>query len=103
LKGSTIGTSTDPSGYYEIEVPSPNSTIVFSYTGYVTQEVYVGKQKIIHVRMDPDLQKLSEVVVVGYGAATRKQMTAGVAINSPYTTGSYNFNLKEPYYPPHNT
>ncbi len=103
LKGSTIGTSTDTSGYYEIEVPSGNATLVFNHVGYVTQEVYVGKQKIIHVRMDPDLQSLSEVVVVGYGAATRKQMTAGVAITSPYTTGSYNFNLKEPYYPPHNT
>ena len=71
VKGTRIGTITDIDGYYRLTIPSDATTLVFSFIGYVTQEIEVRTGSRINVVMTPDIQQLSEVVVVGYGTQER--------------------------------
>lgn len=77
VKGTTTGNVTDFDGNYSISV-GPNATLVFSYVGFVPQEVAVGNQTTINVKMLEDSQALEEVVVVGYGTLKRKEVTSAV-------------------------
>jgi Ca-activated chloride channel family protein len=67
LKGTTLGTATSLDGTYSIKVPASGATLVFSFIGYVTREIKVGKSNVINVGLSADVQSLSEVVVTGYG------------------------------------
>ena len=67
VKGTTVGTVTDIKGNYSISVPSGQNTLVFSSIGFVTQEVAISNRSTVNVELVPDIQSLSEVVVVGYG------------------------------------
>ncbi len=78
VKGSSRGTSTDANGYFELSA-SPSDTLVVSYTGFDTQEIAVGSNKILHVVMSPRAELLGEVVVVGYGTVKRSDLTGSVA------------------------
>ena len=78
VKGTTTGTSTDLDGTYSIEAPDGNAILVFSYIGYVNQEVVIGNQSTINVSLVPDVQALNEVVVVGYGAVKKMDLTGAV-------------------------
>ncbi|MFY8012484.1 MAG: SusC/RagA family TonB-linked outer membrane protein [Saprospiraceae bacterium] len=78
VKGTTNGTSTDLDGTYSIVAPDGNSILVFSYIGYVNQEVVIGNQTTINVSLVPDVQSLNEVVVVGYGAVRKTDLTGAV-------------------------
>lgn len=73
-KGTNNGTVTDSDGNYRISVNS-GSTLVFSFVGYVTQEVSVGGQTTINVTLPSDVTALSEVVVIGYGQVEAKDVT----------------------------
>ncbi|WP_461065093.1 SusC/RagA family TonB-linked outer membrane protein [Spirosoma horti] len=77
VKGSTKGTNTDAQGYYKI-TSAPSSRLVFSFIGYVSQEVAVGNQTTINVSLAGDSQQLSEVVVIGYGTQTRQDATGSI-------------------------
>ncbi|MCB0662894.1 MAG: TonB-dependent receptor plug domain-containing protein, partial [Saprospiraceae bacterium] len=66
VKGTTAGTVTDLDGKYSVEVPNGSSTIVFSYTGYETQEVELGASNVVNVSLLAGIS-LTDVVVVGYG------------------------------------
>src|SRR5687768_8618071 len=66
IKGTSIGTATDAEGAFTLEVPGPESIIVFSFIGFQSEEVTVGQQTIIEVMLSPSLEELMEVVVVGY-------------------------------------
>ncbi|PQV48955.1 TonB-linked SusC/RagA family outer membrane protein [Jejuia pallidilutea] len=77
VKGTSTGAVTDFDGNYSIDAPS-GSTLVFSYIGYVTQEIVVGNQTTINVTLRPDLAQLDEVVVVGYGTAKKETLTGAV-------------------------
>lgn len=78
-KGNTSnGTITDIDGNYTLSVPS-NATIVFSYVGMTTQEASVKGKTQIDIVMEDDAQALEEVVVIGYGAVKRKDLTGSVA------------------------
>ncbi|GEO03724.1 SusC/RagA family TonB-linked outer membrane protein [Adhaeribacter aerolatus] len=79
VKGTTIGTSTDASGNYTIEVPDNGGILVFSYIGFITKEVMVGNATILNVTMVPDAKALEEVVVVGYGTQKKSDITGAVA------------------------
>ncbi len=79
VKGTSSGTSADIDGNYSITTPE-NSTLVFSYVGYVTQEIAVADQREINVTMTADLAVLDEVVVVGYGTQQKKDLTSAVSI-----------------------
>lgn len=78
-KGNTgNGSITDLDGNFSVTVPS-NATLVFSYVGMKTQEIAVKGQTTINVVMEDDAQALEEVVVIGYGAVKRKDLTGSVA------------------------
>lgn len=74
-KGTTNGIITDMDGAFSLEV-APGATISVSYIGYNTQEIKVGDQSTIEIKMREDSQALNEVVVVGYGVQ-RKVTTTG--------------------------
>lgn len=76
-KGTNIGTATDFNGNYKISVAN-GDTIVFSYLGYVTQEVVYAGQNSINIALIQDDGALDEVVVVGYGSAVKKEVTGAV-------------------------
>ncbi|GAB3316109.1 TonB-dependent receptor [Larkinella ripae] len=78
VKGSTQGTTTDAEGKFRISVPENRATLVFSSVGYLRQEIAVGSQTTINIKLRPDDQTLSEVVVVGYGSQLKKEVTGAV-------------------------
>ncbi|WP_210419416.1 TonB-dependent receptor [Pedobacter sp. KBS0701] len=78
LKGGTATTVTDGSGNFSIKVPE-DATLVFTYVGYVDQEVQVKNQTSINVRLSENNQNLSEVVVVGYGTQKKAVVSGAVA------------------------
>ncbi|MBC7922587.1 MAG: TonB-dependent receptor plug domain-containing protein, partial [Ferruginibacter sp.] len=78
LKGTTTGTSTGADGTYSLTVPDRNGSLVFSFIGYLSQEVSLGGRATVDVSMAPDVQALNEVVVVGYGSQLKKEITGAV-------------------------
>ncbi len=79
VKGTTIGVMSDIDGNYSIDVPDNNPIIVFSFIGYTPQEVDVENKNVINITLKEDIQMLEEVVVVGYGTQTRRQITGSVS------------------------
>jgi len=80
VKGTTRGTVTDFDGSYSIEVPDPEATLVFSYTGYQSTELAVSAaQPTLSVELESTAETLSEVVVVGYGEARKEALTGSVS------------------------
>ncbi|MFC6193743.1 SusC/RagA family TonB-linked outer membrane protein [Dyadobacter subterraneus] len=73
VKGTTRGTATDVNGKYEIAVDDANSTLVFSFVGYVRKEIVTGAQSEINVTLLEDTQNLSEVVVTALGIKRDKR------------------------------
>lgn len=73
-----IGTITDVNGRYSIAAQG-NTTLIFSYVGYRTQEVAVKGRKVINVTLKEDSQLLEETVVIGYGGVARKDLTGAVS------------------------
>lgn len=81
-KGTSKGTVTDADGNFTISVGA-NATLLFSFVGYTSQEVPVGTQTNLDVKLQSDITALSEVVVVGYGTQEKKEITAAtVSIKS---------------------
>ncbi|MEX2233738.1 MAG: SusC/RagA family TonB-linked outer membrane protein [Cyclobacteriaceae bacterium] len=78
IKGTTQGTVTDVDGAYTIVVPSSESTLVFSFVGFVNQEVKVNNKSDIDITLEPDITSLQEVVVVGYGTQEKVNVTGAV-------------------------
>ena len=76
-----IGTTTDIQGNYRLQVPEEykNGTLVFSFVGYLAEEVAIGNHTEINVELIPDFRTLEEVVVVGYGTQSKKDLTGSVA------------------------
>jgi TonB-linked SusC/RagA family outer membrane protein len=79
VKGTASGTVTDFDGNYVIEA-EPGQILIFSYTGYATQEIEVGNQSTIDIELDTDAALLSEVVVTGYGSQKRENLTGAVGV-----------------------
>jgi iron complex outermembrane receptor protein len=78
VKGTTIGTTTDLDGKYSINVPEGSDALLFSYIGYATQEVALSASNVIDLEMSDDVALIDEVVVIGYGTQTRKEVTSAV-------------------------
>ncbi|MDX1477970.1 MAG: SusC/RagA family TonB-linked outer membrane protein [Saprospiraceae bacterium] len=72
VKGTTAGTVTDFDGNYTLQVPEDGTTLVFSYTGYSTQELEIGSSSVINVTMSEGVE-LGEVVVTGLGIKREKK------------------------------
>jgi TonB-linked SusC/RagA family outer membrane protein len=78
VKGTNKGIATTINGTYTIQA-SANEVLVFSLLGYATQEVKVGDKTIVNISLKQDNKALNEVVVVGYGTQSRKNVTSAVA------------------------
>lgn len=79
-KGTTNGTITDFDGKFTLNLSSPNAVLVFSYIGYVTQEISAKNQNELKVVLKEDAEKLDEVVVIGYGAVRKADVAGAVAV-----------------------
>ncbi len=79
VKGTTTGTITDTDGDYTIPDVTSNSTLLFSFVGMLTQEIFVGDQSSINVTMKIDAIGIDEVVAVGYGTQKKSSITGAIA------------------------
>jgi TonB-linked SusC/RagA family outer membrane protein len=80
IKGTTLGTISDIDGKYALEVTNSNVKLEFSFVGYLSQTVAVNGQAVINMKMVPDLQKLGEVVVIGYTSAKKKNVASSMSV-----------------------
>ncbi len=80
VKGTTIGTISDAGGRYSITVPNQSVTLVFSFIGYVSQEVPVAGKSTVDVMLVSEVTSLEEVVVVGYGTQKKVNLTGAVDV-----------------------
>lgn len=67
LKGTTVGTVTDVQGNYSLTVPHSGGTLMFSFIGYITQEVKINSSNRIEIKLNLDNSQLSGVIVTGAG------------------------------------
>lgn len=79
IKGTTIGATTDIDGKYQLQLPGNAEVLVISFIGYETHEEVIGNRSIIDVVLYEDIQSLQELVVVGYGTATKKELTGAIS------------------------
>jgi TonB-linked SusC/RagA family outer membrane protein len=78
-KGTTNGVVTDTDGNYTINVESGDAVLVFSFIGYLSEEVLVGTQSSINLTLIPSIEALEEVVVVGYGVQKKSLVSGSIA------------------------
>ncbi len=78
VKGTTTGTATDLDGNYSLSA-NESQVLVFSFIGFVTQEITVANQSMINVSLKLDLSDLDEVIVVGYGTQKKSQLTGAIS------------------------
>ena len=83
IQGSKVGTTSDAMGKYSLSVSGSNAVIVFSSVGYITQQKTVGNQQQMDVQLVADTKQLGEVVVVGYGTQSRKNLTSAISTIKP--------------------
>ena len=79
VKGTTNGTITDMDGKFTLEGVSADSKLSVSYIGYMAQEIVVGNKGAFEIVLKDDTQALEEVVVVGYAAQKKVNLTGSVA------------------------
>jgi TonB-linked SusC/RagA family outer membrane protein len=84
IKGSSGGTTTDADGKFSLNA-GESDVLVFSFIGYVSQEVTVNNQSVIDVVMEPDIRTLQEVVVTGYTQQSKRDVTGAVSTVSAET------------------
>ncbi len=81
VKGTSNGTATDSNGAYTLRLTSDQTSgiLVFSFIGYLPQELAIDGRTTINVTLATDLQRLSEVVVVGYGTQEKRDVTSSIS------------------------
>ncbi len=80
LKGTQTGASTDAFGRFALSVPDGPATLVFSFVGFLSQEIEVStSQTTVNASMKVDTKALEEVVVVGYGTQRKESLTGAIA------------------------
>ncbi|MEX0684507.1 MAG: TonB-dependent receptor [Balneolales bacterium] len=79
VSGTGIGVATNTEGYYEIEVPSLDEILLFTYVGYENQEIAIDGRTEINVSMVQSALTGEDIVVVGYGVQRRRDLTGTVS------------------------
>jgi len=79
LKGTHTGTATDSHGRYNLDFEDENPVIIFSYVGYISKEIAVGKEFMIDVVLQVDSKGLDEIVVMGYGQQRKSEISGSVS------------------------
>lgn len=83
IKGTRKSVITDMDGNYSIEVDSDENILVFSFVGYTTQEIRVGSDSIVNVKLTPTDNSLKEVVIVGFGTQKKSSMVSSITTIKP--------------------
>jgi len=78
VKGTTTGTTTDIDGNYKLNVSS--GVLRFSFIGYIAQEIPLSSQNTINVVLVEETKQLNEVVIIGYGAQKKKDLSTAVSV-----------------------
>jgi len=79
IEGTTIGVISNINGQYTIEGAKPESVVAYSFIGYIPQKVTVGNRTIIDITLEPEAQALGEVVVIGYGSRSKRDITSAIS------------------------
>ena len=90
LKNTSNGTITDFDGNFSIKDVPTGSILVFSYVGFIAQEIVVTNADDLQIVLLPDIAQLDEVVVIGYGTQRKKEITGAVSIVSAETIEKLN-------------
>lgn len=85
VKNTTIGTVTDMDGNFRLSIPdeNPQPVLIFSFVGYKDREVAVGSQSVINIQLEEAVESLDELVVIGYQAVQKKDVTGAVGVIRP--------------------
>ena len=93
VKGTNVGTVSKDDGMYSMSVPSNARVLVFSFADMETKEVSIGSESIVNISLKSNEKALQEVMIVGYGAQTKKSQTGAVSTvaaseleNRPFTS-----------------
>jgi len=79
IKGTNSATTTDINGKFRINAPVGNEVLIFSFIGFKTQEVALNGRTSVNVTLHEEVSNLNEVVVIGYGAVKKRDLTGAVA------------------------
>lgn len=90
VQGTNNGTSTDFDGNYFLSNVELGNILVFSYIGFTTKEVVVTNTTTLNVSLLEDVSALDEVVVIGYGTQTKKEITGAVSVVGSETIADLN-------------
>lgn len=80
IKGTTLGTVTDPNGNYNLSNVSSNGTLVFSFIGMEAQELPIAGKTTLNVILEEEAVGLNEVVIIGYGTARKSDLTGAISV-----------------------
>lgn len=83
VKGTSKGAVTDLNGFFSIAVNDDNAILIFTYVGFIKEEIKVGKSSTLSVILNEDISSLDEVVVAGYGSMRKRHLTGAVACEAP--------------------
>src|ERR1035437_1328189 len=86
VEGTQIGVISNANGKFEINVPNSNSVLIFSFIGYNTEKISLNGKTILEVKMTPDIRKLGEIVVVGYGTQKKREVISAISTIDVSTT-----------------
>lgn len=92
VKGTTTGITTNTDGEYTLTNIGSNNTLMFSFIGFITQEVEILGRRVIDIKLEEDTQLLSEIVVIGYGSLEKNKITSSITSVKPddFNNGSIN-------------
>lgn len=79
VKGTSVGCATDLDGNFTLQNVKPEQTLTISYIGYTAQTIAIGQKTNFNVVLKPDNKVLNEVVVVGYGAITKRSVSTSMS------------------------
>lgn len=80
IKGTSRGVASDQMGQYELEVSSPNDTLIVSYIGYERQVIPVNGRNVIDIAMQSQALQSEDIIVTGYGVQQKVDVTGSVAV-----------------------
>jgi TonB-dependent starch-binding outer membrane protein SusC len=79
VKGTRTATQTNEKGEYRINVPGRSSVLTFSFIGFTNQDATVGSRTKVDIKLLPTVNKLDDVVIVGYGTQVKRDVTGSIA------------------------
>lgn len=79
IEGTTMGTVSDNEGNFSIDIPKEGPVLIVSFLGFNTERIIINGQSKIEVSLVPDITKLEEVVVIGYGTVKKSDLTGAVS------------------------